>query len=421
MRLYTISEAYDKNYAGKIITKLGLEDWLDPDYLRDLVEGSDPSEHYKYGNFVLRLYQNYLARRVTEAPIENALDEVEVFQSKVRNALTKFDNRKKQLAANGLSTDINKYAPKDGEEPLQRLEATIMKTVDQNVDPATRGLQGVRLYIEEQDPNNASITYRVYHVTDTTSLCDIAHGLAGGDAAGWCTADMITSSRYANDYHMFVIFRNNQPVTQFGFYKTPELELEQVRNTQNQEEDRPINLNLVEKTRSKLKAETTGKISQILSQHNLKATNQTIKTIMKLSKQLVQNRTFGHQGSSLKFFHPDIPDIQTLVIRQFAGAVETAIPDQDPIWMYFLAGSINQLELGIMSPGNELKESDQQTWCGFIWKQFKDKITKIRSMTDDPNVIDAMQTMQLRIGDDDAPSSFNELLNQLLHAAKAND
>ncbi len=243
MRLTAICEALSKPLAEKVYKQfadLSRASDQDPMPFGDFmtyVRDADISSNMPHGNYILKIYAFLIANMFQKAqlsaqeerdndilPIDLDLEEIiGRISENAKFYIGKFVAHKPRLAAAGQNTDINSYIPTqaDGSEAFAPIERALKQLGElSEMDVKTRGLTGVKLLKTVPDPENESIIYRVYHVTNPQSLSDIAMGFAGGDEVGWCTKSNQMAQQYTNTSDNYVIFRNNQPSSQFSICKT---------------------------------------------------------------------------------------------------------------------------------------------------------------------------------------------------------
>jgi len=288
MRLFTICEALSKQFAQKVYASLEqlmklVDDWdnerISFNFFMTNVRKADIDERMPHGDYILKVYANCINRMIikTKSSDSNSLyldiaNIIEEIATNTRDVIEHFVRYKPKLSENGINTNINSYAPNiNDNEPFGLIEEVIRSigSIASEADLETRGLPGVKLILTKQDPNNESIIYRAYHVTNPTSLADIASGRAGGDAVGWCTNSMDTAKTYTTVYETYVIYRNNQPTSQFSIskrgatYSNPFAERDEIaehKNSQNEDENRPILRQIAKEITDKYKEEQDAKL-----------------------------------------------------------------------------------------------------------------------------------------------------------------
>lgn len=279
MRLTAISEALSKPLAEKVykqLSDLTLASDQDPipfTKFMTYVRVADTNGNMPHGNYILKIYSHLISNMLKKVqqsaseeleagweandilPIALDLDLEETLRNisvNANNFIGKFDSQKQRIANAGFDTDINSYTPNhtdgfDAFAPIEKILKQLGQQSETNIK--TRGLPGVKLLKTITDPENESNLYRLYEVTNPQSLVDIAMGYAGGDQVGWCTKANLMAQEYIRSDDNYVIFRNNQPTSQFSVNKigptktNPFGELGKIsehKNSQNENERRPI-------------------------------------------------------------------------------------------------------------------------------------------------------------------------------------
>lgn len=277
MRLTAISEALSKPLAEKVykqLSDLTLASDQDPITFTKFmmyVRVADTNGNMPHGNYILKIY-SHLISNILKKVQQSASEELEAgweandifpiipdleetlrtMSVNANNFIGKFASQKQRIANAGFDTDINSYIPNptdgfDAFAPIERILKQLGQQSETNIK--TRGLPGVKLLKTIADPENESNLYRLYEVTNPQSLVDIAMGYAGGDQVGWCTKAELMAQEYISSDYNYVIFRNNQPTSQFSVNKigptktNPFGELGKMsehKNSQNENERRPI-------------------------------------------------------------------------------------------------------------------------------------------------------------------------------------
>lgn len=240
MRLSAICEALSKPLAQKVYQlHLRLETaynelsgdqlYLSTNEFMSHIRSADVSSSMPHGDYILKVFQRSIEdmlRYVNDQTDDVDLDIDTVYQELAINCkevLSNFVEVKKAIASNGLSVNINDYAPVPNKGIFDPINAAIQAGYQYRASTAgndTLGLSGVKLVHTEENDENPDITYRAYLVTDPKSLAAIALGYAGGDPVGWCTKEQAKAKEYTDAYDNYVIFRNQQPTSQFSIVRS---------------------------------------------------------------------------------------------------------------------------------------------------------------------------------------------------------
>lgn len=192
----------------------------------NLIRNSDINYNMPHGDYILKVFQrsiNDMYKYVTTNTDSVYLDTETVYTELSKNckeAIEQFVTVKKAIASSGLSTNINDYAPVPNKQMFEPINAAIQAGYQYRASLSgdTLGMPGVELVHTEENDENPDIIYRTYLVKDPRSLAGIALGYAGGDPVGWCTKEQAKAQEYTDYYDNYVIFRNQQPTSQFSIF-----------------------------------------------------------------------------------------------------------------------------------------------------------------------------------------------------------
>lgn len=322
MKLIAICEALNKNLAGKVYQKLdnlqklhndlqGTQEDLKLDDLIYYVKKSDISDNVPHGDYILKVFENCINKMLAEIQAKpedtyiELVDTLGAIRDNCSYYVKKFVRHKPRLAKNGKSTNINDYAPKGLDGTFDLVEKVLQEVGEElSSDVNTRGLPGVDLKLTAVDQDNPSITYRVYQVTNPDSLSDIAMGFVGGDPVGWCTKGLDMANAYLKNNDMFVVFRNNQPISQFNINITGALmnnpfashgEIGEFKDSQNEDEKRKEIINLAKQTYAQWRREKESKYKETIP-----VTNRTLKTVSGIINTIGFNYSYRSSSADLE-------------------------------------------------------------------------------------------------------------------------
>jgi hypothetical protein len=395
MRLAAITEALSKPLAQKVHKQLvDLATMSDQQpmsfaefmtYVRD----ADVHSNMPYGNYILKIYSYLISRMEQHArkgiederddgilAIDVDIDEtIRGISENLKFYVKKFNTHKGRMSAAGLDTDINSYLPKqsDGNMAFAPIERVLRQLGEQaETDVNTRGLPGVRLLRAEKDADNDSITYRLYHVTNPQSLSDIAMGFAGGDEIGWCTKSEKVAADYIATNDNYVIFRNNNPTSQFSINKVgptgsnPFAQINKIsehKNSQNEDERRQQMQRMAQQTEEernqRLRTEMAG---QGLDLDSYQEMLQTVRFFMQ-----------GDAEATIKSRYSELRDaLQRLNLPLLKQQFEKAGHD----FATTIASIAGTYELGLPSESSEM---DKQIPYKDVWREIFKRLEESES------------------------------------------